>query len=342
MKKLTPLILLVLLMLTACQVSNLPRVLVSPDSLLLAPGETARLSASISSAEVALFSWSASQGTLSRTTGSVVDYTAPGTAGTYTITVTADIPSRAATITVVVADAVTAIADPNTPVRSNETIGIVDQKVYKLTVPSGLTQPLIYFELQTTDDVAIGLYDADQRLIAKSNSADVFVGDSLATLKTQAISTNVVCRGPCIIIRNEPGTYYLKVQSSLIATYNLFVYDDIYQDTAEPDDANCTGTALKTSAIVITADAAIETLDDLDCFTLSDANTVEVNTKASTAIRLRVQAFSNGTLLDSQVIGPGLDTYTLNFTTPANGQLIVSGENEAAPAGSSSYSVSIK
>ncbi len=345
MKRLS--LLLLLLLLSACQVTVV-RVSVNPANPVVGPGETVRLSASINLDQAVNFSWSASQGSLSRTTGTVVDYTAPTNPGTYTVTVTADTPSRNGTAQIIVADAVVAGTNPSVAVRENESLGIVERNVYKVTVPTGLTQPLIYFELQTSDTIELALYDSSRNLIAKSNSATGFSDGSFASLglskqalDTQAIDTNVICRGPCVIIRNEPGTYYLSVDSDFISTYNLFIFGDKYQDNAEPDDATCSSLALKTAAIAINIAGAIETLDDLDCIPLNDATKAVVRSVSSTTVKLKAQIFLNDTLLDTQTFGPGVDTYTFNFTSPATGMLIISGDDEAAPAGNSKYEVSV-
>ena len=56
---------------------------------------------------------------------------------------------------------------------------------------------------------------------------------------------------------------------------------------------------------------------------------------------LKAQIVLNGNVLDTQTFGPGVDTYSFNFTSPANGLLIISGDDEAAPSGNSKYEVSV-
>ena len=338
---------LFLLLLSACQVSVV-RVSVNPFNPVLGPGETVRLSASINVAGPVNFSWSASQGSLSSTTGVQVDYTAPTNPGTYTVTVVADTPSVNGTARVTVADAITAGTNPTEAVRTNESLGIVERNVYRVTIPESVTQPLVYFELQTSDEMELALYDSSQNLIAISKSASGFseggfsrLGLSSEDVATQAIGTNVICRGPCIIIRNEPGTYYLTAEADFISTYNLFVFGDQYQDSAEPDDSACSSFGLKTAAIAINITGAIETLDDRDCIPLNDATTATVRSLAATTVTLKAQIVLNGNVLDTQTFGPGVDTYSFNFTSPANGLLIISGDDEAAPSGNSKYEVSV-
>ena len=78
-------------------------VAVSPSSASLSIGGTQGFSASITGGTNSALTWSCTDGNLSTTTGANTTWTAPGTAGTYTITATSQADSRAvasATVTV--------------------------------------------------------------------------------------------------------------------------------------------------------------------------------------------------------------------------------------------------
>lgn len=337
-------ILLLLLYLSACQISSGPSVSISPASKVLEPGESLDLRASSNLEGLVEFFWSASAGSLSATSGVRVRYTAPETPGSYIVTATSNLPSRAGVARITVAERVVAQSNPQKPIKTGQNLGIVREHVYKVIVPAGLQRPLLYFEVASKDSLELSLYDHRQIAIARSNSKQRFVeaGFSSLSLDTEAISSDLVCRGPCIIIRNEPGVYYLKVASAFIASYDLYVYGDSYQDTAEPDDAMCSSASLRIAAISITVTGAIETLDDKDCIAVNGASRIRVSSLATTAIRLRLKLYDDkGFLLDTQRLGPGSDSYTFMFSSSSNALLVISGDAEAGPAASSGYKVSV-
>lgn len=346
MKRFIPLLLL-LVFATACQVQvDVVRVRISPSSVTLSPNESVTLTATVlNSAEVATFSWTATAGTLSSTTGASIIYTAPPVGGEYKITASSSLTPLSATTNVSVIEPVTAIDSANNAVLTAESLNAFSKKVYRISVPNSLNQALLYFELGTeSSNLSITLYDEDENAIASSDSKTHFSQERFGSLafEPQAITTNVSCRGPCIIVKNTANTFYLEVESTVVGgTYDLFVFDDNYQDTAEPDDSNCSSLALKSAAVVTTIDttAAIETIDDIDCFPFGDVTNINVETLAATAIDLDIKIFVNDQVLDNQKIGSGEDAYNLVFQTPTSGTLIVTGDGEAGPSSNSRYNV---
>jgi len=346
MKRFIPLFLL-LVFVTACQVQvDVVRVRISPSSVTLSPNESVTLTATVlNSAEVGTFNWTVTAGTLSSTTGASIIYTAPPVGGQYKITASSSLTPLSATTNISVIEPVTAIASADNAVITAESLNAFSKKIYRITVPNGLNQPLLYFELGTeSSNFSITLYDEDEDAIASSNSKTHFSEERFGSLalEPQAITSNVSCRGPCIIVKNTGDTFFLEVESTIIGgNYDLFVFDDPYQDTAEPDDANCSSLALKSAAIVTTIDttAAIETIDDIDCFPFGDVTNINVETLASTAIDLDIKIIVNDQLLDNQKIGSGEDAYNLVFQTPTSGTIIITGDGEAGPSANSRYNV---
>ncbi len=345
MKRFIPLFLL-LVFATACQVQvDVVRVRISPSSVTLSPNESVTLTATVlNSAELGTFNWTATAGTLSSTTGASSIYTAPAVGGEFKITASSSLTPLSATTNVSVVEPVTAIASADNAVIAAESLNAFSKKIYRITVPNSLNQPLLYFELGTeSSNLSITLYDEDKDAIASSNSKTHFSEKRFGSLalESQVITTNVSCRGPCIIVKNTDSTFYLEIESTVVGgNYDLFVFDDIYQDSAEPDDSNCSNLALKSAAIVtkVNTTAAIETLDDIDCFPFGEVTNINVATLASTAIDLDIKIFVNNQLLDNQKIGRD-DAYNLVFQTPTSGTIVITGDGEAGPSASSRYTV---
>ena len=343
MKRIFLLVTGLVLFLTACTVTvTTVTVRVNPNSGLLGPGDSIVLTASLAPSGTTTFSWTASGGELSSTTGESVTYTAPNTAGVYTVTATSS-TGISGTSTLTVAEAVSASPDPNNPVLSNQNILAGQEDLFRVNVPSNLSGSAIYFEAQG-EGLKITLFDASGNAIAESSSAAYFSKPgSASSLQTQAISVELTCRGPCVIIPNNSGQYFLEVEASQSTSYNLYVFGDVYQDSVDEagEDCSAPGSSLRTAAININVEGAIETLTDLDCVPASGASKVVLSTGVSTTIEILADIYSSGSLLATISAGPGEDTDTFESLSEGNFEIIVRGNNQAAPAKGSKYTMTI-
>lgn len=346
-------LLLSMLVIVGCPVvPGLPTITITPSSVTLGTGESQVFTASIADNPGAVFNWTvkSGQGTLSSSTGKSVTYTAPAAQGVYTISVDSLSAAKAAVATITVASRLNAGGDSGTPILNNGAIAAGETQRYIVNVPSSIigANDVLYFELQTMDNVKLSLYDDNQNLIAQSNNPEFFSKSlsSSSALESQIV-TNVICRGPCVIVKKNAGTYYLKLESTTAATYKLFVFPDIYADKTEPNDsANCVNqAALLAPAITINpepVEAAIETLDDVDCFTDSGAmKQVVLKTIANTAIKLKaeIRDADTGTVLGTLSAGPSENQETFTLTTARKLKVFVTGDDQAGPGANSRYTL---
>jgi hypothetical protein len=343
------------LLLSACDVSVGPsvRVTVTPSPVTLGTGDSQVLTASLSSGTADDFNWTltSGEGTLSSTRGTTVTYTAPDTVGDYDITVNAlGVEARGAVVTASVLKKFTASNDPLVvlnPGAADRTINVGETKRFIVDIPPSLTESLIYFELGTEDAndtaVTMTLKNSSQQVIARSTSPRFFTAaSSSGMLETQAIVTNVVCRGACVIIRNtSEDRYFIELTTSRNATYDLFVFDDRYSDSFEENDSTpTTDTSTTTPSFV----GAIETLGDTDIFTdprnVSNV-TLTIDSATTIPITAEVRRVSNDELIDTLTVTPsGVLTDTFTGTATAV-RVFVRGGNNAGPAGNSKYTLNL-
>jgi hypothetical protein len=353
---------LLVLILVACPSGgiSLPKISISPEPLPLGPGEQISLTANISPSQTAGYIWRVSPGggTVSPTNTKTVTYTAPTALGKYTVTVeTTDINSVSDSVTIDVVSTAVANDDFDTPVAANQILAAGASKLYKVNVPSGLANELLYFELGSAgddDDVPNQLivYDADAKPLAVSTSATSFsAGTSTASsLEAQVTVSDRICIGPCVIVEKETGIYYVKVSSDESLDFNLYVYSDDYEDGGEVDTAteNCRtneDAALQPQQVInpIPIDGAIETLDDVDCFVDSGLmEQVVLATNSLTAIEViaEVRDATTGVLIETLRAGPGAESVaSTSFTPGRQFRVLVSGNDQAGPSKSSKYTV---
>jgi hypothetical protein len=353
-------VLLVASLLTACGViSPTPSVQVNPASATLGTGDAQPFTATLSSGTADDFTWTnrtdGSEGTLSATRGSTVTYTAPDTVGDYSFTVGAlGVEARSAVVNVSVLRKLLGNPDPTVPVNgaADKTLAPGQTKRFIVEIPTQLTQSLLYFEIGTgdADDNAVTLVvkDASQTIVAASNNPRFFSRSSSGNiLEAQGISTNVICRGACVIVRN-PGQsrYVLELTATKDVTFDLFAFDDPFTDTLEPNDSVCKTAADNGNTPVF--EGAIETLDDVDCFqsavnvtgvTLSNANILN----PVIPLRAEIRRADNDELLTTLELTPGGATSvseTRNFGVAV--KVLVRGIDRAGPNDTSRYTLSLQ
>lgn len=346
----------VVLLLSACDISIGPStsVNVTPSPVTLGTGDSQVLTASLSSGTAQDFNWilRSGEGTLSSTKGTIVTYTAPDAIGDYDITVSAiGVEAKSAVVTASVLKKFTASNDPLVvlnPGAVDRTINVGETKRFIVDIPPSLTESLIYFELGTEDanDTAITmtLKNSSQQVVARSSSPRFFTAASSSGLlePQAAIVVDVTCRGACVIIRNtSEDKYFIELTTSRNATYDLFIFDDLYSDSFEENDSTPTTDTSSTTPSFV---GAIETLGDTDIFTdPRNVSTVTLTIDSSTTIPItaEVRRVSNDELIDTLTVTPG-GTLTDTFTSTATAvKVFVRGGNNAGPAGNSKYTLNL-
>jgi hypothetical protein len=270
---------LLALVLTACSVEIAPRITVNvtPSPLTVGTGDSQVLTASLSSGTAEDFTWTirTGDGTLSSLRGSSVTYIAPETVGEYTVTVSAvGVEATNAVVNISVLKKFLANTEPAVVINPNQadrTLTSGQTKRFIVEIPPQLTQPLLYFELGTAqtdaEAVTLVLKDSAQTVVATSSNPRFFsrTTSSQDALKAQGISVNVICRGACVIVKNPgAGKYFLELTATKDVSFDLFVFDDVFSDTLEPNDSVCKTSADNGNSSEFLG--AIETLDDVDCF----------------------------------------------------------------------------
>jgi plastocyanin len=332
------------------KVVDLVSVVVTPSAVTVAPGDTVTLNASLDSAKDSSFTWDSTGGTLSASAGKTVTFTAPNTLGISEVIVKSPDASRDGTANITVAPVQTANAQPETPILSGASIQAGQRQTYVIDLPSSIFdggQDLVYFELGTSSDIKLSVFDANRDLIAVSNDPRFFTADGATTniIEPQVIKP-VTCRGSCVILEKQTGRFYIELESDINASYDLFAYSDPNGDKSEPnDESQCKSTANDFFAL--------ETLGDVDCFN-SDAayNKVTITTFAdgaasaaddSTALEVEAKVFdrTSNELLATLKAGPGADSDSLTISGPAKQFKIVvrSSDGRAGPSANSRYGI---
>jgi hypothetical protein len=230
---------------------------------------------------------------------------------------------------------VTAGSDPTSSVDSSSVAG-GDSVVYIVTVPSSVgSSDLLFFELDTE---ALGLivYNAGGNDIASSSSAEVFVaGDgAVALVDPAAITPSIVCRGSCVILPGTAGTFFAEVVNGggSSVDFDLFAFGDAIQDEGEPEN-NLESTAPTLSA-AIDQEGAIETLGDIDLYSVETTGTLSFD--SASALDLIAEVLFNGNVQDT--ISPGETAQVFDGDVV---RVRENGGNAAAIASASAYDLTV-
>jgi hypothetical protein len=330
---------------------------VTPPQVTLGTTDSQVLTASLNSGTADDFSWAlrTGDGTLSSTRGSSVTYTAPDIVGDYSITVSAiGIEATSAVVAVSVLKKFLANTEAGTVINPADKIFTSGQtKRFIVEIPAQLTQPLLYFELGTADadDQAVTMVvkDASNNVIGASSNPRFFsrTASSLNQLEAQGISANVICRGACVIVKNPgAGRYFLELTATKDVTADLFVFDDSFTDTLEPNDSVCKTSADNGNSSEF--DGAIETLDDVDCFQSATTNTSLIlsNTDVQNPViplRAEIRRANNDELIKTIELTPG-GTTSIVEPIPAGVavKVLVRGVDRAGPSESSRYTLTFQ
>lgn len=167
---------------------------------------------------------------------------------------------------------------PSEPEATVLAMNIGDAPVHEDRLAAGQTDYFQFTAPIDVDDIIVIELNADLRLDltdgvagiarATSTSADMF-GPAIVALGaggqlgSQAIATTAPCRGSCIVVEGDPGTYTFEVtnRGAAAVDYEVFVYDRVATDTLEPND-----TLASASPYVLNTEneGAIETVGDVD------------------------------------------------------------------------------
>lgn len=230
----------------------------------------------------------------------------------------------------------TAGTDPNTAIESSSVAGN-SSEVWKVTVPSTAIggDDVVFFELDT-EALAIGVYNSSGNIIASSSSNDRFVagGGALALFDPAAISANITCRGSCVILPAEAGTFYVEVvnDSGSSRDYDLFVFGDAAQDTGEDD--NDSSSSAPTLGVGGSQEGAIETLGDTDLYRVTANGTLSFSSTSS--LDLIAEIVFDGVVQDTLEPGESASVFTGDLV-----RVKEDGGNAAGPAGSSRYALEL-
>jgi hypothetical protein len=338
----------------------IPKVVVSPKDVILGRGEARELTASLESGTANDFNWSvkAGEGSFNNTNGtsaagSKVTYTAPQNDGEYKITVSAvAVEATSAVTTVTVAEQATATLafDVNNPLRS----GVVSpngSKRYIVEAPASLTEPLLKFEVGTSQPITLKVFDANNQLLATSNDKTFFTKETgqAANQALEAQFLTLRCDGPCVAIPRTGGRYFVLIEAgNTQVNYRFDAYDDVYSDDTEPANNDCvTSNAQQGPEGDFTQRGAIETLGDIDCFNTGRAVT-SIKLRRLPDVKLSLKAeITNLTTNKVDVIelkqGDSVTEQGLTFAPAAPLKIVVtSSDGRAGPSLNSGYDIVFK
>ena len=228
---------------------------------------------------------------------------------------------------------------------------------YRIDVPASLTGDLVYFELAGAN-LKLTLYNSNKVAIRESDGPDFFglIGSGLGSsnLNSKAISTDVVCRGPCIITKKEAGgTMYIKIESKngSSADYDVYSYSKPYQDEGEPENEDCgvLGTvAINTLPANEVSKGVLENVEDVDCYQINgNIESVGLQLTNNTTINVKAEIFDlSGNPhpnLSINTLRASAKSTTLHVLNIVPSQSIIArvttDNNRAAPSGNSQYSI---
>ncbi|HZJ10404.1 MAG TPA: hypothetical protein VFD39_11960 [Trueperaceae bacterium] len=240
--------------------------------------------------------------------------------------------------------AVTANSNPATPLDPGRTYAPNEQKVFRVTVPSGVaSDDLLYIELSRNLRLEVRPAGNNYSTVSYSATSYEYFGSGLtgiastgvdSGLSGQAVDTPVTCRGSCVILESAPSEFYVRVKNTGATPVNdvdLYVYGDIYADALEPEN-----NTIATAPTLPSFDGgAIETVGDVDFWEVLSDGDVAFDVVAN-GIALEAHIVdSNGTPIAGGVGGPYFDGASLPVIVGDFIRVWTVDQNKAA---SSSYS----
>lgn len=338
----------------------IPKVVVSPSSVVLGRGESLDLTATLDSGSATNFSWSVEAGAGSfndtngtSATGTKVKYTAPQNDGDYKVTVSAvgvEATSAVLTITVVEQVSATGAYNVDTPLRS----GVINPNSSKRYIiqTGGLTKPLLKLEVGTSQSVTLKVFDANNQLLATSNNKTFFTKEP-TPVNSQGLEPQIVlplrCDGPCVAIPRTGERYIVLIEAgNAQVSYRFDAYEDAYAEDTEPANNTCVDSdALPGGEGNYTEVGAIETLGDVDCFnTVRPVGTVRLVRTAGTTLNLKAEITNLTTNRVDTLEVKQTDSATeqvLTFAPAAPVKIVVtSSDGRAGPSENSIYNVVFK
>jgi plastocyanin len=332
------------------KVVDLVSVLISPSVATVAPGDTITLNASLDSGKDSTFNWeSTASDALSSTTGKTVTFTAPSAPGIYQVFATSADASGdgTANITVAAPFQATPDIDADDPLIPDLSIRAGERQTFIIDADEDIFEgdQLVAIEADTSSRIKLSVFDSSRNLVAVSDDPAYFTSDGSTSslIEPQALSRRLFCVGPCVFIENLDGSserYYVQIESSVDAAYDLFAYAELLTDSTEPGDIDdCVVTEVPAG----TAEPfALETLGDVDCI-LSDGaeNRVTLETVADTALAVRADVYDGATLVDTLNVpaGGGTDTYPGTGTAKNLRVVVRSSDGRAGPSRNSEYKI---
>lgn len=264
-----------------------PEVSISPETVTsLVVGTTQTFDANATPVGETTFEWSAARGDVGAGSTAQITYTAPSTPGEDTLSVTTG-TGATDTLPLDILEAqedLEAVADPDTTLVTDITLAAGAVQNYIIQIPEGLSESLLYIELETDNSLTLSAGDyfstnpgsfSDEDPAAGGEDEDEEGADfkDAQTITTQAIGDPRACRGPCIILNNDATSYPVAVTNTgdAAATFSLYAYDAEPVDSGEPENDNCSvdlGDLILLDVPLTpgAADGAIETIGDVDCY----------------------------------------------------------------------------
>lgn len=350
MKRYIGLILVGLLLLTACEVEiRRVEVEVTPEEVTLAPGETQDFTASTTSERETDFSWRADGGRFDNSVGETITYTAPEEEGEYTVRARPtnggnDFIEGRATVTVSLTEEVepvTANTDAGAPVGDEVTLEPDEIVVFEVTVPVSTSQAGSALYIELSEELDLSVYDEERTLFASSNSADQFArgdsGLSAAGVDAQAITVSSRCRGSCVIQDAEASTFYAKVKntSNDEVSFSLYAFVQDYSDGTEPDNNQRADIA---PTLAQTESGAIESLGDEDFFRVTTDGTLFFTIRPNVVIDLKADIVDAlGEKIADAPADRGVEVQAGDYV-----KIYVPSNDEAAAASRSGYDLEIQ
>jgi hypothetical protein len=353
-----------LLSLVACQaIPSVPRVVINPSTSQLKPNETIVLTAQLVVPEAFVlpepveFSWSTTGGRLSANQGKSVSFTAPDSSGKFLVTVSSNAQVLAGqTVIKVLEPIISTFSAAEASVRARS-IAANKPQLFELKVQASPNAPLVLLELVTSAKANLRLFTAEGEAIAQSDNSQFFSrlgfgplaldthANAEQKLDAQVIDTFRLCRGPCILVKKETE-FLLEVETSEEAIFDLYAYTVAYEDDTEKVSESCIDSSSGFSQQDIKVKpkyeylAALETLDDRDCFETNDpVSFVSLESLTTTTIKVRADIYTNGGhLLQSLRVGTAEDLSSVTLSPAVPVRIIVrSANNSAATASHSRY-----